>query len=206
MKKVVVLKSSAPMRVANSGFKIKQGQVLPHPGYPLSERTFSIFDDTEQGRKLAAKEAENNVIEKNIAIRHGVTNAKTLAKAMAKKAKEPSKEDRAKVAAKAKILTENGLQEPDTSMTDLQEENEKLKQEIEALKDQQATPNAYLDQNSRTVEKRVKEDIQKGKISQKNIGEMLSAEKKGQKRKSVLGFLKKLAEDDVVFGKLFKKK
>ena len=112
MRQLVVLKPSQPMRVANASFKIKQGQIVAHPGYPMDPEVVDIFDDSPEGRKKAIATAAKNAELKNIATRHGVTDRQTLAKLLKIQAKDaPTKADREKAFKDAKLLTEQGLVE-----------------------------------------------------------------------------------------------
>ena len=176
MRQLVVLKPSQPMRVANASFKIKQGQVLPHPGYPVDPAAFDIFDDTEKGRKAAITCAAKNAELKNVATRHGITSMKTLAKALKVMAKSgPTKEDRQRAFENAKLLTKDGLvdqknnevTEPDDVEDEKDKEIRELKEKLkEAEKNKEKiNPTAYLDQNTKTVVKRVKTAAKNKKIS-----------------------------------------
>lgn len=213
MRQLVVLKSSQPMRVANASFSIKQGQIAPHPGYPMPEEAFDIFDDTPEGRKKAIETAAKNVELKNTANRHGVTSMKTLAKLFAKEAKDaPTEADRKKAFEEAKLLTKEGLVDPketqadDEIIDDKEEEIKELKAKIEMLeqKKEKVSTGAYLDQNTRTVVKRVKTAVGKKRLKKKDVEDIIQAEEKGQARKGVLEKLKNLAKNDAIFGKLFK--
>ena len=219
MRQFVVLKPSGPMRLANASFKIRQGQVVPHPGYPLAEGVFDIFDDTEEGRKAARACAAKNAELKNTATRHGVTSKQTLAKLYAKEAKDaPSATDRKKAFENAKVLTKEGLvnaennspaedttETPEQELARLREEITEFKKDNPAKKEKVST-GAYLDQNTRTVVKRVKTAVSNKKLKKKDVEDIIKAEESGQARKGILDKLKNLVTDDAIFGKLFNKK
>ncbi len=114
MRQLVVLKPNQAMRIANASFKIKQGQVLPHPGYPLAEGVFDVFDDTPEGLKQARECAARNAELKNTATRHGITSRKTLEEALRKEAKAaPTADARKRAFENAKTLTKEGLVAPE---------------------------------------------------------------------------------------------
>jgi len=226
MRQLVVLKPSGPMRLGNANFKIKIGQVAPHPGYPVDPKVLETFDDTPEGRKDAIAAAARYIEMKNIATRHGVTDRQTLANIYAKNAKTaPTAADRKKAFEEAKLLTKEGLvKNPDISEhvstddenaentqpvneeSNLVEENKKLREELDQLKEKKRklNPRAYLDQNTRTVVKRVKSAVQKKQLKKRDVEEIIETEEKGQARKGILDKLKNLIKDDVIFGKLFK--
>ena len=219
MRQLIVLKPSGPMRLANASLKIRQGQVSPHPGYPLAEGVFDVFDDTVAGRKAAQACAAKNAELKNIATRHGVTDRKALANLLKKSAKGmPSAADREKAFEEAKVLTEDGLvdkatedaattETPEQELARLKEENKELENKLagKEVKKTKVSAKAYLDQNTRTVVKRVKTAVKDKKIKQRDVEDIIKAEEKGQARKGVLDKLKNLAKNDAIFGKLFKK-
>ena len=217
MRQLVVLKPSGPMRLANASFKIRQGQVVPHPGYPLAEGVFDVFDDTEEGRKAARACADKNAELKNTATRHGVTSKQTLAKLYAKEAKEaPSATDRKKAFENAKVLTKEGLvasedkeedtpETPEQELARLRQENKELMQGAKPAKKEKVSTGAYLDQNTRTVVKRVKTAVSNKKLKKKDVEDIIQAEEAGQARKGILDKLKNLVTDDAIFGKLFNK-
>ena len=218
MRQLVVLKSSQPMRVANASFKIKQGQIASHPGYPLPEEAFDIFDDTPEGRKAALACAAKNAELKNIATRHGVTDRQTLANLLKIQAKDsPSKADREKAFKDAKLLTEQGLVEnkekedttetPEDELARLKEENKDLEKQLQEKsgKKEKVSSGAYLDQNTRTVVKRVKTAVSKKHLKKRDVEDIIKAEEEGQARKGVLDKLKNLVKSDAIFGRLFKK-
>ncbi len=205
------------MRLANASFKIRQGQVVPHPGYPLAEGVFDVFDDTEEGRKAARACADKNAELKNTATRHGVTSKQTLAKLYAKEAKEaPSATDRKKAFENAKVLTKEGLvasedkeedtpETPEQELARLRQENKELMQGAKPAKKEKVSTGAYLDQNTRTVVKRVKTAVSNKKLKKKDVEDIIQAEEAGQARKGILDKLKNLVTDDAIFGKLFNK-
>lgn len=216
MRQLVVLKPSGPMRLGNTNFKIKIGQVVLHPGYPVDPEVLETFDDTPEGRKDALDAADKYVGMKNTATRHGITSRKTLAEMFAKDAKTgPTAADRKKAFEEAKLLTEKGLvqashpiEEAPEEKTEegLLEENKKLKEKLEELekKKRKINPRAYLDQNTRTVVSRVKNAAKKKQLKKRDVEEILEAEEKGQARRGVIDKLKNLVKDDVIFGRLFK--
>ncbi len=63
---------------------------------------------------------------------------------------------------------------------------------------------AYLDQNTRTVVKRVKTAAGKKLLKKGDVEDIIKAEEKGQARKGVLEKLKNFVKDDAIFGKLVK--
>ncbi len=219
MRQLVVLKPTQPMRVANASFKIRQGQIVPHPGYPMDSEVVDIFDDDEEGRKAARACAAKNAELKNSATRHGVTSRQTLAKLYAKEAKTaPTQADRKKAFEEAKVLTKEGLVEknkpeeettetPEQELARLRAENEDLKKgaDVESDKKEKVSTGAYLDQNTRTVLKRVKTAVSNKKLKKKDVEDIIQAEEKGQARKGILDKLKNLVTDDAIFGKLFNK-
>ncbi len=203
MQKWIVLKPTSPMNVANdAGLNIKQGQVIVHPGYLIPEDTFDIFENHDKAIAQAAK----NVEEKNLMVREGITNKKSLAKAMAKKAKEPTAEERDLVRESAKVLNQDGsLNDPAAKrVAELEAKNKELEEKLERA-NETPNPKAYLDQNTRTVVKRVKTAAKKGKLTKKDVQDLVTAESQGQKRSGVLNKLKNLVKNDAIFGKLFKK-
>ncbi len=212
MKKYVVLKPTGPMRLANATFKIKQGQVAIMPPFPVDENVFDIFDgpDEKKNLKAALEQADKNVQMKNIATREGITDTKTLAKVMAKNAKGPTAEDRESARKKAKVLTQEGIVDPGADAAEelaaLKAQNEALEAKLEKLegKKEDINPKAYLDQNSRTAVKAVKQAATKGQLKKKDVATIIDAENKGLKRKTVLNKLKHMIKEDVIFGKLFK--
>ena len=205
MKEWIVLKPTGPMNLANNaGLNIKQGQVQPHPGYDIDPDVFDIFKNYDKAIKRAAR----NVEEKNIMIREGITDKKSLAKAMAKKAKEPTAEERDLARESAKVLNPDGSLDDPTAkrLAELEAENRELQEELKKKRtDEAPNPNAYLDQNTRTVVKRVKTAAKKGRLTKKDVQDLVAAESEGQKRKGVLDKLKNLVKSDAIFGKLFKK-
>lgn len=202
--KFIVLKPTAPMRVANASLRIRQGQAVRHPPYPVAEDVFDVFNNIEDANKAAAKNAEL----KNEATRHGITNMKSLAKALKKSAAEPTAEERRKVIENAKVLTPDGLLDPlaDKRLQDLEAEKQRLESELEELKKKQekVNPDAYLDQNSRAVVKGIKKAAKKGQLKKEDVQTIIEAEKKGRKRKTVLDKLVSMAKEDGFFGKFFK--
>ena len=221
MKQLVVLKPNQPMRIANASFKIKQGQVLPHPGYPLAENVFDIFDDTPEGLIQARITAAKNVEMKNIATRHGVTSMKTLAEALKKESKDgPTQDDRKRAFENAKLLTAKGLEEskpseddastvdhesPEEELARLKEENSRLEKELkEKTKKVGLNTESYLDQNTRTAVKRVKDAVKNKKLKKGDVENIIKAEEEGQARIGILGKLKNFIKDDAIFGKLIK--
>ena len=64
---------------------------------------------------------------------------------------------------------------------------------------------AYLDQNTRTVVKRVQTAVKDKKLKKGDVEDIIKAEEQGQARKGVLDKLINLAKNDAIFGKLFKK-
>ena len=217
MRQLVVLKPNQPMRIANASFKIRQGQIAPHPGYPLAEGVFDVFDDTDDGREAARACAAKNAELKNTATRHGVTSRQTLAKLYKKEAKEGPTEDARKMAFEnAKVLTKEGLvdpkddeneaitETPEDELARLREENTELKKGTEPAKKEKVSAQAYLDQNTRTVVKRVKTAAKNKTIKKRDVEDIIKAEESGQARKGVLEKLKNFVKDDAIFGKLFK--
>jgi len=220
VKKYVVLKHNGPMRLANATFKIKQGQIVMKPPFPIDPEVLDVFDGPDEKQNLAdAREAAiKNVRLKNIATREGITNTKTLAKLLAKEAKGPSEADRETARKNANIVTPDGVVDPnmvkenpplvekDLELEELKAHTKKLEAELEKLKQKSEKVNsqAYLDQNSRTAVKSVRKAAKKGQLKKKDVNDIIQAEEAGLKRKTVLEKLKNLAKDDVIFGKLFK--
>ncbi len=223
MKQLIVLRPDQPMRIANASLKIRQGQIVQHPGYPLADGVFDVFDDDDAGRKAARECAAKNAELKNTATRHGVTSRQTLAELYKKEGKDaPTKEDRKKAFDNAKILTEKGLEDPKTKSDENTATAETPEQELARLKEENAelqaqlkedpkkptgrkvSTQAYLDQNTRTVVKRVKTAVKDKKIKKRDVEDIIKAEEKGQARKGVLEKLKNLVKDDHIFGRLFK--
>ena len=225
MRQLVVLKPSQPMRIANASFKIAQGQIVAHPGYPMPEEAFDIFDDDEKGRAAAQACALKNVQMKNTATRHGVTSRKTLAEALKNEAKNaPTEAARKKAFADAKILTKDGLvdnpnapdddentakaddESPEEELAKLKKENAELADRLEEKADDQVelNPESYLDQNTRTVVKRVKEAAKEKKLKKEDVEDIIKAEEKDQARIGVLGKLKNFIKNDPIFGKLIR--
>ncbi len=219
MRQLVVLKPSQPMRVANASFKIKQGQIVAHPGYPMDPEVVDIFDDSPEGRKKAIAAAAKNAELKNIATRHGVTDRQTLANLLKQAGKDaPTAADREKAFKDAKLLTEQGLvdnsnkeeeestETPEQELARLKEENKELEKQLQEKsgKKEKVSTGAYLDQNTRTVVKRVKTAVGKKHLKKRDVEDIIKAEEKGQARKGVLDKLKNLVKNDVIFGKLFK--
>ena len=202
-KKWIVLKPTGPMNLANgAGLKIKQGQVVEHPGYPIDPKVFGIFEDEKKAQQAAEKNAEL----KNISTRHGITDMKTMARIRAQNARAPSQADREKAAKDAKVLTPEGLVDPNADrVRELEEEVAAKDDELKKLKGT-INPAAYLDQNFRTVLKRVTNAVKKGKLKKDNVKAIIEAEQTGQKRKTIFDGLRKLVENDALFGKLIKKK
>ncbi len=213
MRQLIVLRPDQPMRIANASLKIRQGQVAPHPGYPLAEGVFDVFDDTEAGQKAARACAAKNAELKNTATRHGVTNRQSLAALYKKEGKDaPSEADRKKAFANAKVLTEKGLEDnkaavdEDVAIDDKEAEIERLNARINDLekKKGKVSTGAYLDQNARTVVSRVKTAVGKKNLKKRDVEDIIKAEEKGQARKSILEKLKNLVKNDIIFGKLVK--
>ncbi len=204
MKQWIVLKPTGPMNLANgAGLKIRQGQVVTHPGYLIPEDTFDIFNDKDKALAQAAKNAEM----KEVMITEGITNMKTLAKAMQQKAKSPTAAEREDVRKNAKVMDEDGNLTGNAAeeIASLKAENEKLREEANKANPDTPNPNAYLDQNTRTVVKRVKTAAKTGKLTKVDVQSLVTAESEGQKRKGVLDKLKNMIKNDAIFGKLFKK-
>lgn len=199
--KWIVLKPSAPMQLANATLRIKQGQVVLHPPYNVAETVFDIFDNFDK----AVKAAEKNLRLKEQATRHGVTDTETLAKLQAAEDLSPA-ERRKRARESAKILTPEGLTSPeeDSTVAELRAEKERLEVELEALKNKEVNPEAYLDQNSRTTVKNIRKAAKQGKLRKTDVEKIIASEKGGRKRKTVLDRLKYLVKDDIIFGKLFK--
>src|SRR3990167_1025984 len=146
-KKYLVLKPNGPMRLANSSFKIKQGDVALHPGYPVDLEILEEFTDI----KKAQAAAERNVLGFNEKVRHGITSMKSIAQQKASMAKDgPTEAQREDAIKNAKILTPTGVIDPAQQIAELQEENEMLRKKAGIKVDAAA----YLDQKADTVVKR----------------------------------------------------
>lgn len=199
--KFIVLRANGPGQLANASLKMRQGQVVRHPGYPVDEAIIKTFDNFKEAQAFA--EAQLRVYNEEVS--EGVTTMKTLGKLSAKNAREPGQKERELAAANAKVLTAEGLVDPKAEIKALEENIARQKEEIERLKSQSVDAEAYLDQSAKAAVKRVEKAAKAGKLKKEDVHAIAEAEKSGKKRSSVLEGLKKLAQSDALFGKLFKK-
>lgn len=196
--KFIVLRASGPGQVANESLKIRQGQVVRHPGYPVDQKVMAEFTDF----KTAQKFAEEQIDAYNEGVTEGITTMKSIEKKKALESRPPTEAERMKTMADAKIMTKEGLVDPAKAAKRIAELEEQLR-DLSA-KGNSFDADAYLDQGSKVVEKRVKTAAKAKKITKENVEELIHAEKAGKARKSVIETLKELAKNDAVFGKLFK--
>ena len=123
---------------------------------------------------------------------------------LAREAKAPTDADREKARKAAKVMDEDG------KVHDPQEEIAELKAKIKHLKGDEnkgqeiLDPSSYLDQNTRTVVKKVKAAAKKRKLKKKDVEALIEAEAKGNKRVGVLDKLRNFVKNDKVFSKFVK--
>src|SRR3990167_8811293 len=106
--KFIVLSASVPGQVANESLKIRQGQVVRHPGYPVDQKVMAEFTDF----KTAQKFAEEQIDEYNEGVTEGITTMKSIEKKKALESRPPTEAERMKTMLDEKIMTKEGLVDP----------------------------------------------------------------------------------------------
>ena len=196
----LVLKANGPGQLANESLKIRQGQVVRHPGYPVDENVLKEFDNFKEAQAFA--EEQIKLYNKNVS--RGITTMKSLEKN--KSSDAPTSAEREASFRNAKIMTPEGLVDPKKAEAEI----ERLHEEIAQLKGKKVMKGllvdseSYLDQNADVVAKRVAAAAKKGQLKKEDVEDLISAEKSGKSRSSVLSKLKDMVKSDAVFGKLFK--
>lgn len=190
----LVLKANGPGQLANESLKIRQGQVVRHPGYPVDENVLKEFDNFKEAQAFA--EEQIKLYNKNVS--RGITTMKSLEKN--KSSDAPTSAEREASFRNAKIMTPEGLVDPKKAEAEI----ERLHEEIAQLKGKKVDSEAYLDQKADVVAKRVAAAAKKGQLKKEDVEDLISAEKSGKSRSSVLSKLKDMVKSDAVFGKLFK--